>query len=133
MNTNHRIDFIRVLIFLAIIFIYLNAFENNAYSSPDYSVNSPQINIEAIYQPEIPEKFQFNKGSFSIKQKKSHESYLEDITKHRKKLLFSIKNNGLINNPDIHFLSLHHIISILQKTNTWHQSSEDDHLFHIHN
>ena len=127
MNTDRRIDSLRVLIFVAIIFIYLNVFENNAYSSPDYSVTSPQINIEAIYQPEIPEKYQFDKGSFSIKQKKiSTPYYLENIHKYRKKLLLSENNNGFINNPSILPLSFHHIISILQKNNTWHQSSEDD-------
>lgn len=96
MNNKRKIDFIRIFVFVAITIIYLNVFENNVYGSPDFSVTSPQINIEAVFQPEIPEKYQFNKGSLSIKQEKIFTPYyLEDNLKYRKKLLLSENNNGL--------------------------------------
>ena len=127
MNNKPGMNFIRIFLFATITFFYLNVFENNAYRSPDYSVTSPHVNIEAVFQPEIPEKYQFNKGFFSIKQNKILTPYyLEDKPKYRKRLLLSENNNGFINNPFNHSSSFHHIISILQKNNTWHKSSEDD-------
>ena len=129
MNNKYKNNYIRTFFLVAITFLFLTVFENDICGSVTYSYASDKIYIEDIYQPELPNEIQSYKGSFSLKQRKPYVPfYLENIFKCRKKLLLSINNIGNIyfacqNNHSFHF---HPIISILQKYNTWHQSSDDD-------
>ena len=104
-------------------------FENEICGSVNYSDDSDLTNIEVIYQTELPKEFQPHQGSSSLKQKKAYGSfYLENILKFQKELLLSINifSTIYLKNQNNYTSSFHHIISILQKNNTWHQSSDDD-------
>jgi hypothetical protein len=129
MNNKYKKKYIRTFIFVTISFLYLTVFDNDLCGSVNYSYDSDQTNIEVIYQPELPKEFQPYKGSYSFKQKKTYGSfYLENILKCRKKLLLSINKFSTIylKNQNNYTSSFHHIILILQKSNIWHQSSDDD-------
>ena len=129
MDNKYKNNYIRTFLFVAISFLYLAVFESDNCGSVNYSDVSALTNIEIIFQPELPKEFQSFKGSSSLKQRKAHGSfYLEKILKSRKKLLLSLSKSSNIyfNIQSKHFLSLHHIISILQKNNTWHQTSDVD-------
>lgn len=128
MNNKHK-NYIRTFIFVTISFLYLTVFENDICGSVNYSYASDLTNIEVIYQPELPKEFQPYNDSYSFKQRKKDKSfYLENIFKCCKKLLFSVNSFSAIylKNQNNYALNFHHIISILQKSNTWHQSSDDD-------
>ena len=129
MNYKYKIIYIRIFFFVAITFLYLTVFEDTICGSSDYSYVSDPTYIEVTFQPELPGEFQPHKGSFSIKQRKAYVSYyLDNIFECRKKFLLSVSNiSGIrVKNQNENSLSIHHIISILQKNNTWHQSSDDD-------
>ncbi len=129
MNHKYQKNYVRTFFFVAILFLYLTVFENDICGSVNYSYAYDNINIEVMYQPELPKEIQPYKDSFSLKQRKSYVPFdLEDYFKCRKKLLLSINNFSNINsnNQNKYSLAFHHIISILQKNNTWHQSSDDD-------
>ncbi len=129
MNNKYKNNYIRTFIFVTISFLCLTVFENDICGSVNYSYASDLTNIEVIYQPELPKEFQLYNGSSSFKQRKAYGSfYLENIFKCGKKLLFSVNNFSAIylKNQNNYALNFHHIISILQKSNTWHQSSDDD-------
>ena len=129
MNNRFKRNYVLIFIFVAILFLYLTVFENDICGSANYSYASHLTNIEVIYQPELPEEFQPYNGSSSVKKRKAHGSfYLENIFKCAKDILFSVNNfsTSYLKNQNNYALNFHHIISILQKSNTWHQSSDDD-------
>ena len=129
MNNKANNSHIRTFSIVAISFLYLMVFENEICGSVNYSDDSGLANIEVSYQSELPEKFQPHKDSSSLKQKNAYGSFhLENIFKFRKKLLLSFNNFSTVclKNQNYDTLSFHHIISILQKNNIWHQSSDDD-------
>ena len=128
MNNKHK-NYIRTFIFVTISFLYLTVFENDICGSVNCSYASDLTNIEIIYHPELPKEFQPYNDLYSFKQRKTDKSfYLENIFKRGKKLLFSVNSFSSIylKNQNNYALNFHHIISILQKSNTWHQSSDDD-------
>ena len=129
MDNKNKNNYIRTLFFVAISFLYLTVFEDDIYGSVNYSHASVLTNIEVIFQPELPKNFQPYKSSSSLKQKKAYGSfYLDNIIKCRKELFLPVNTISSIylNIQNKSSLPLHHVISILQKNNTWHQSSDDD-------
>jgi len=129
MKNKYNNNSIRTFFFVAISFLFLTVFENGINGTDNYSYASERTNIEAIFQPEIPKVFQPYDGSSSFKQRKEYGSfYLENVCKCWNKKLLSANNFSTIhlNNQSNDTLNIHHIISILQKNNTWHQSSDDD-------
>ena len=129
MNNKFTKNYFRTLFFIIISFLYLTLFENDICGSVNNTYASDLINIEAIFQPDLPEEFQSYKDSSPLKQRKEYEPfYLENIVKCRKKLLLSVNSisNIYFNSQNKYSLPFHHIISILQKNNTWHQSFDDD-------
>ena len=129
MNCKVINNHIRTFFCVAISFLYLTVFENEIYESVSYSRASDLTNIEVLFQPELPKESQSYKDKSLLKQGKANGYfYLEKTFKSRKKLLLSVNN---INNiyfkiQNKYSLPLHPIISILQKNNAWHQSSDDD-------
>ena len=131
MNSKYRDNRIRTFFFVAVTFFCLRVFEKDICGSVNYSYASDLTNIEAIFQPELPKEFQPYKSSLPLKQRNAYVSFnLENTIKYRKKLFLSISNisNKYIKNQNKYTLSFHHLVSILQKNNTWHQSSDDDSL-----
>ena len=129
MNNKYKKNYIRTFILITVSFLYLAVFESDIYGCVDYSYSSDLTNIEVLYQPELPKEFQPYNALSSFKQRKAYGSfYLENIFKCEKRLLFSVNNFSAIylKNQIYYALNFHHIISILQKNNTWHQSSDDD-------
>ena len=129
MNNKAKNSHIRTFSLVAISFLYLMVFENEICGSVNYSDDSDLTNIEVSYQPELPKEFQPHNGSSSLKQRKAYGFYhLENILKFRKKLVLSFNNFSTVylKNQNYDTLSFHRIISILQKNNIWHQSSDDD-------
>ena len=120
---------IRAYIFVAISFLSLTLFANDIYVGSSYSHASEITNIEAIYQPELPKVFQLYTDSFSPNQRQAYGSfYLENYFKSLNKMLLSdeVIWSEYLSNQSSSALYIHHIISILQKSNTWHQSSDED-------
>ena len=129
MNKKAKNSHIRTFSIVAISFLYLMVFENEIVGSINYSDDSDLTNIEVNYQSELLKEFQPHKVSSSLKQKNAYGSFhLENILKFRKKLLLLLNNFSTIylKNQNYDTLSFHHIISILQKSNIWHQSPDDD-------
>jgi hypothetical protein len=129
MNNKYQKNYVRTFFLVVILFLYVTVFENDICGFIDYSYAYDNINIEVIYQPELPKEIQSYEDPFSFKQRKPYVPFhLEDCFKCRKRLLLSINNfsSSNINSQNKYSLAFHHIISILQKNNTWHQSSDED-------
>jgi hypothetical protein len=122
-------NYYRAFFLFVISFLYLTVFQNDISGSVDFSTASDLTKIEAVFQPELPKKFQPEKGSSSsIPRRELGFFYLESFFKFRKKILLSINTISKIhlNCQNTNPPPFHHIISILQKNNTWHQSSDED-------
>jgi hypothetical protein len=129
MKTRYKMNCIRIFFFVAILFFALIIPESDIYHSVGYSYTPDVIKIEAFFQPELPKEFQPYFDSISFDQQKAYRPFhIEYIVKSRKKLLLSTNNicNIVIDNQIKASLHFHHIISILQKSNIWHQSSDED-------
>jgi hypothetical protein len=134
MEKRYKNNCVRTFFFVAILFFSLTLFENDICRSVSYSYASDLIKVEALLQPELPKEFQPYNGLSSVSQKKSHGSfYLGNIFECGKKFILSANNisNIYINNQNNKFLHFHRIILILQKNNSWHQSSDDEAFLHI--
>ena len=131
MNYKYKNSIIGTFFFVAITFLYLTAIEDASCGSTAHIYASDSTYIEETFQPELPDKYLPHKGSFSLKQKKAYVPFnTKNIFDYRKIFLLSASNiRGIyVWNQNENSLSFHHIISILQKKNTWHQSSDDDSL-----
>ena len=120
---------IRAFIFVAISFLSLTLFENDIYVGSSSSHASEITNIEAIFQPELPKVYQLYTDSISPNQRQAYGSfYLENYFKSLNKMVLSDESicSVYLSNQSTSALYIHHIISILQKSNTWHQSSDGD-------
>jgi hypothetical protein len=130
MKNRYKNNCVRAFLLVAILSFSLTVFGNDICRSVSYSYVSNQIEIEVLSQQERPKDFQPYNDSSSFKQRNGDGSfYLENIVERGKKLILST-NNIYINNPNKIFLHFHYIVSILQKSNTWHQSSDDDAFLH---
>ncbi len=124
MNNN-----IRKYFFIAITFLYLMAFSSDSFGSANYHRAFNVTHIELIDQSDSLNEFQLYENPSSQSKSEEYVSfYLENIFKCRKKLLLSVNyfNINCFNNQQRYYSPFHHILSILQKNNTWHQSSDDD-------
>lgn len=129
MNTRYKINCIRTFFLVAILFFALIIPSRDIYQPVSYSYAPALIEVETFFQPELPKEFQPYFDSISFDQQKAYRPFhLEYIFESRKKLLLSTNNicNIVINNQIKGSLHFHHIISILQQNNTWHQSSDED-------
>lgn len=120
---------IRTFIFVAISFLSLTLFENDICMGSSYSHTSEITNIEAVFQPVLPKVYQLYTDSISPNQRQAYGSYyLENYFKSLNKRLLTdeIICSEYLSNQSSSALYIHHIISILQKSNTWHQSSDED-------
>ncbi len=128
MENKQKIALSALFIFLSLFIFNLLVCENESYTSSNPFCPQDTVNIEYVITPETPVFLEVREDTHTIadNQESSPSSPSLPLFGGKKTLFLNNSLSKCIpNNPCSPLQSLQ-IISILQKANSWHQSSDDD-------
>lgn len=135
MNSKNIKVFIFKLFFIVISFIYFIKLENEIYPHYDYCYFPHLTNIEIVVNSHPPYNLQSYKNPHLLKLKNSeHRSFDFDKLKINR-TTYTLQTRFSIHsllNFQLRYSPNRQILSILQKKNIWHQSSDDDPFYSNH-
>lgn len=128
MNINLKINPLRAFFIVIITGLYIMVCENDLCSAIDYSNTFHSESAECIAQPKIFKPLENNKKELYLKPHKTYLTFYYTTVHHYRKQLLSTNTFDRVYSSHASTISftVHPIISILQKSNTWHRSSDDD-------
>jgi hypothetical protein len=132
MDTEHRKNFILNFFCIAITCVSVIQYDCGAYEFFNNFCDRYSTRIELVIQPLPAKESQASEHLSSVKpNNNSFSCFLEHLPIHGYRSFFTSHclidqffRNQQVCSP------IHHIISILHKKNTWHQSSDDEPLLH---
>ena len=118
-------------ILITCLFVFI--LKNENYISPN-SGNSPEsfvTNIECVVQPIQSQFFNYFEKDYSLTKNINNSCFY--LTKDQSnRIIYDLHKSSFdINTLNLQVSSINQIIPILQKKNSWHQSSDEDHLFYV--
>jgi len=127
-NTLNVKDIFAKFFIISYVFISTLQIENSLYIPTDYCFYHSQIEIELVLSEKSHYDISFYNLNTSQKQTKDFTLAAFDFPPVNKCLLIQYNNLVLhqLKSLEYNFYSNHRHISILQKNNIWHQSSDED-------